>query len=255
MKILISPAKSLDYTTKVPTNIITKPTFLKEAKVINEVLKSKTPMDLEELMKISNTLAELNWKRNQERTFTIKETDESDFRQAVFAFNGDVYTGLDAYTLKESQFEPLQEKVRILSGLFGMLKPFDGIEPYRLEMGTKMKVGEDNNLYEFWKPILANALNKELKQGELVVNLASNEYFSAIDKKQLKGTLIVPEFKELRDGKLKTISFYAKKARGMMVRYILDNNVEDVNGLKKFNIDGYGWSEGDSEGNNLVFTR
>lgn len=255
MKILISPAKSLDYTTKVPTNIITKPTFLKEAKVINEVLKSKTPMDLEELMKISNTLAELNWKRNQERTFTIKETDESDFRQAVFAFNGDVYTGLDAYTLKESQFEPLQEKVRILSGLYGMLKPFDGIEPYRLEMGTKMKVGEDNNLYEFWKPILANALNKELKQGELVVNLASNEYFSAIDKKQLKGTLIVPEFKELRDGKLKTISFYAKKARGMMVRYILDNNVEDVNGLKKFNIDGYGWSEGDSEGNNLVFTR
>lgn len=255
MKILISPAKSLDYTTKVPTNIITKPTFLKEAKVINEVLKSKTPMDLEELMKISNTLAELNWKRNQERTFTIKETDESDFRQAVFAFNGDVYTGLDAYTLKETQFEPLQEKVRILSGLYGMLKPFDGIEPYRLEMGTKMKVGEDNNLYEFWKPILANALNKELKQGELVVNLASNEYFSAIDKKQLKGTLIVPEFKELRDGKLKTISFYAKKARGMMVRYILDNNVEDVNGLKKFNIDGYGWSEGDSEGNNLVFTR
>lgn len=255
MKILISPAKSLDYTTKVPTNIITKPTFLKEAKVINEVLKSKTPMDLEELMKISNTLAELNWKRNQERTFTIKETDESDFRQAVFAFNGDVYTGLDAYTLKETQFEPLQEKVRILSGLYGMLKPFDGIEPYRLEMGTKMKVGEDNNLYDFWKPILANALNKELKQGELVVNLASNEYFSAIDKKQLKGTLIVPEFKELRDGKLKTISFYAKKARGMMVRYILDNNVEDVNGLKKFNIDGYGWSEGDSEGNNLVFTR
>lgn len=255
MKILISPAKSLDYTTKVPTNIITKPTFLKEAKVINEVLKSKTPMDLEELMKISNTLAELNWKRNQERTFTIKETDESDFRQAVFAFNGDVYTGLDAYTLKVSQFEPLQEKVRILSGLYGMLKPFDGIEPYRLEMGTKMKVGEDNNLYEFWKPILANALNKELKQGELVVNLASNEYFSAIDKKQLKGTLIVPEFKELRDGKLKTISFYAKKARGMMVRYILDNNVEDVNGLKNFNIDGYGWSEGDSEGNNLVFTR
>ncbi|WP_010253776.1 peroxide stress protein YaaA [Myroides injenensis] len=255
MKILISPAKSLDYTTQVPTNITTKPTFLKEAKVINEVLKSKTPMDLEELMKISSTLAELNWKRNQERTFTVKEGDKADFRQAIFAFNGDVYTGLDAYSLKESQFDPLQEKVRILSGLYGMLKPFDGIEPYRLEMGTKMKVGVDNNLYEFWKPILANALNKELKQGEMVVNLASNEYFSAIDKKQLKGTLIVPEFKELRDGKLKTISFYAKKARGMMVRFILDNNVEDIDGLKKFNIDGYGWSEGDSEGNNLVFTR
>ncbi|MDM1350102.1 peroxide stress protein YaaA [Myroides marinus] len=255
MKILISPAKSLDYTTAVPVDKTTKPSFVKESKVVNEVLQSKTPMDLEDLMKISNNLAELNWKRNQERSYVKKVGKEKDFRQAVFAFNGDVYTGLDAYSLTPEKIEVLQDKLRILSGLYGLLKPLDEIEPYRLEMGTKMRVGENANLYEFWKPILADALNKEMKQDELLINLASNEYFSAIDKKVIKGTLVTPDFKELRDGKLKTISFYAKKARGLMVRYIIDNNVTDIDGLKKFNVDGYAWSEADSKGNNLVFTR
>lgn len=255
MKILISPAKSLDYTTAVPVEKATKASFIKESKVINEVLQSKTPMDLEALMKISNNLAELNWKRNQERAFVKKAGKEKDFRQAVFAFNGDVYAGLDPYSLTAEKIELLQDKLRILSGLYGLLKPLDEIEPYRLEMGTKMAVGANANLYEFWKPILAEALNKEMKQGELLINLASNEYFSAIDKKAIKGTLVTPDFKELREGKLKTISFYAKKARGMMVRYIIDNNVNDIEGLKKFNVDGYAWSEADSKGNNLVFTR
>lgn len=255
MKILISPAKSLDYTSEVPVLTSTKPIFIKESKEINEVLKSKTPMDLEALMKISSNLAELNWKRNQERVFVKKDGSEEDFRQAVFAFNGDVYGGLDAYTLKVEQIEELQNKLRILSGLYGILKPLDEIEPYRLEMGTKMPVGANANLYEFWKPVIAESLNKEMKQGELLVNLASNEYFSAVDKAALKATLITPEFKELRDGKLKVISFYAKKARGMMVRYIIDNGIEDLDGLKKFNVDGYAWSEGDSKGNKLVFTR
>lgn len=255
MKILISPAKSLDYTSAVPVLTSTKPIFIKESKEINEVLKSKTPMDLEALMKISSNLAELNWKRNQERVFVKKDGNEEDFRQAVFAFNGDVYGGLDAYSLKVEQIEELQNKLRILSGLYGILKPLDEIEPYRLEMGTKMPVGTNANLYEFWKPVIAESLNKEMKQGELLVNLASNEYFSAVDKTALKSTLITPEFKELRDGKLKVISFYAKKARGMMVRYIIDNGIEDLDGLKKFNVDGYAWSEGDSKGNKLVFTR
>ncbi|MVX37148.1 peroxide stress protein YaaA [Myroides sp. LoEW2-1] len=255
MKILISPAKSLDYTTSIPVDIVTKPQFLKESKTINEVLKSKTPMDLMDLMKISNALADLNWKRNQERNYQKSEKNKQDFRQAIFAFNGDVYVGLDVYSLKDEKYDQLQDKVRILSGLYGILRPFDEIEPYRLEMGTKLAINEFGNLYEFWKPVLASALNKELKQDELVVNLASNEYFSSIDTKVLKGKLVIPEFKELRDGKLKTISFYAKKARGMMVRYILDNNVEDIDGLKKFNIDGYALSESESKGNKLVFTR
>ncbi|WP_121964710.1 peroxide stress protein YaaA [Myroides sp. N17-2] len=255
MKILISPAKSLDYATAVPVDKTTKPAFVKESKMINEVLQSKTPMDLEALMKISNNLAELNWKRNQERTFAKKEGRESDFRQAIFAFNGDVYTGLDAYSLTPEKIDVLQNKLRILSGLYGLLKPLDEIEPYRLEMGTKMSIGDKANLYEFWKPILVEALNKEMRQDELLVNLASNEYFSSIDKKAIKGILVTPDFKELRDGKLKTISFYAKKARGLMVRYIIDNDINDIDGLKKFNVDGYAWSEGDSKGNNLVFTR
>lgn len=255
MKIVVSPAKSLDYNTKVPFTATTEPLFTKESKVINTVLKEKTPAELMELMKISNNLADLNWQRNQTRSYKKGKKNEADFRQAVFAFSGDVYVGLDAYTLKEDKMERLQNTLRILSGLYGILRPFDEIEPYRLEMGTKMPVGENANLYAFWKPILVEHLNKEMKAGELLVNLASTEYFSAIDQKKLKATLIVPEFKELREGKLKTISFYAKKARGMMVRYIIDNDIKDIEGLKKFNLDGYAWSEGDSTATQLVFTR
>ncbi|MGS4344649.1 peroxide stress protein YaaA [Myroides odoratus] len=255
MKIVVSPAKSLDYTTKVPVAVTTEPLFIKESKVIHAVLKEKKPGELMELMKISSNLAELNWQRNQERTYKKNKKNETDFRQAVYAFSGDVYVGLDAYTLSASKVERLQDTLRILSGLYGILRPLDEIEPYRLEMGTKMPVGDKPNLPAFWKPVIVDYLNKEMKEGELLVNLASNEYFSAIDQKKLKATLVVPEFKELRDGKLKTISFYAKKARGMMVRYIIDNDVQDVEGLKQFNLDGYAWSETESTANNLIFTR
>lgn len=254
MKILLSPAKSLDYESEVPTLQHTKPLFIKEAKHIDRVLKEKSPAVLADLMKISTKLSELNWERNQKRSFS-QSRNEASFRQAVFAFNGDVYTGLDAYSLKDEQWESLQDKLRILSGLYGVLKPFDAIEPYRLEMGTKMAVGEFSSLYAFWKPIVAMALNKEMKKGELLVNLASNEYFSAVDKKQLKGTLITPEFKELRDGKLKTISFFAKKARGMMVRYILDEGIECLDGMKGFDLEGYAFSELESKPGQLVFVR
>lgn len=255
MKIVVSPAKSLDYTTKVPVTATTEPLFIKESKVVNSVLKEKTPAELMGLMKISTNLADVNWQRNQARSYKKGKKNEADFKQAVFAFSGDVYVGLDAYTLAEDKMERLQNTLRILSGLYGILRPFDEIEPYRLEMGTKMSIGDKANLYAFWKPILVDYLNKEMKEGELLVNLASNEYFSAIDQKKLKATLVVPEFKELREGKLKTISFYAKKARGMMVRYILDNDIQDIAGLKGFNLDGYAWSEGESTETQLVFTR
>lgn len=254
MKILISPAKSLDYTTPVPVLKVTEPLFVKEAKKINADLKTLSPGDLANMMKISANLAELNWKRNQERSFS-KRQNLDDFRQAVYAFNGDVYTGLDAYTLCEEKMHVLQDKLRILSGLYGVLRPLDQIEPYRLEMGTKIKVGDADNLYEFWKPIIAKYLNSEMKEGELLVNLASVEYFSSVEKKQLISTLVVPEFKELRNGKLKTISFFAKKARGMMVRYIVDNEVETIEDLKGFNWDGYAFSEAQSKKEKLVFTR
>ncbi|MHC5202291.1 peroxide stress protein YaaA [Myroides sp. LJL119] len=255
MKILISPAKSLDYTTKVPTSESSQAEFIPQAEIIQEVLEQKTVKDLESLMKISPALAELNYHRNQNRSFRVTSQNKQEFRQAVFAFNGDVYTGLDAYNLDPSLYEDMQDKLRILSGLYGMLKPFDLIEPYRLEMGTKMAVGQNKDLYSLWKPILAQALNQQTQEGQLIVNLASNEYFSAIDKKALKGTLINIDFKELRDGKLKIVSFFAKKARGTMVRYILENKVQDLQGLKAFNLDGYACSEQDSKENHLVFTR
>ncbi|SFJ78769.1 peroxide stress protein YaaA [Myroides guanonis] len=254
MKVLISPAKSLDYTSTVPVTEVTKPLFIKEAKTINRVLKELSPLELSSLMKISSNLSELNWKRNQDRKFA-DSIDVSNLRQAVYAFNGDVYAGLDVYTLSENKVRVLQDKLRILSGLYGLLKPLDAIEPYRLEMGTKIKIGSSENLYEFWKSIIVKALNKEMKEGELLVNLASNEYFSAVDKKTLKGVLVTPEFKELRNGKLKTISFFAKKARGMMVRFIIDNDIETLEGLKDFNLEGYTFSEVDSKKNNLIFTR
>lgn len=255
MKIVVSPAKSLDYNTKVPFTANTEPLFVKESKIINAVLKEKTPVELMELMKISSNLAELNWQRNQERIYKKTKKNEADFRPAVYAFSGDVYVGLDAYSLSENKIARLQESLRILSGLYGILRPLDEIEPYRLEMGTKMPIGDKSSLPAFWKPIIVDYLNKEMAEGEVLVNLASNEYFSAIDQKKLKASIVVPEFKELREGKLKTISFYAKKARGMMVRYIIDNDIQDVEGLKKFNLEGYAWSEGESTANNLIFTR
>jgi uncharacterized protein len=166
-----------------------------------------------------------------------------------------VYTGLDGYSIPVEKLEKLQESLRILSGLYGFLKPLDLIQPYRLEMGTKLPIGESKNLYDFWKPIVTKALNKELKKGELFVNLASTEYFSVIDTKTLKVPVITPEFKEYKDGKLKIISFFAKKARGLMVRYILDTNAQTIDDLKGFNAEGYQFDANLSQGNRLVFTR
>lgn len=253
MKIVISPAKSLDYETQLPTKLYTEYDFAKQSISIDKVLKKQKPKQLMDLMSISDKLADLNWQRNQERN--VAEITNENARPAIYAFNGDVYIGLDAYTLSEDKIEVLQDKLRILSGLYGLLKPLDLMQPYRLEMGTKLPIGKNKNLYEFWKPIIAKQLNAELEKDELFVNLASNEYFDAVDVKKLKVPVITPEFKDYKDGKLKIISFFAKKARGLMVRYIIDTNAETIEDLKGFNYEGYAFDANLSQDNKLVFTR
>jgi len=252
MKIIISPAKSLDFETKLPTEKFSESSFLDKSETISKVLKKKNPKQLSELMSISDKLAELNYTRNQEwdLPFSVENA-----RPAVYAFNGDVYTGLDAYTIPSSKLDKLQDKLRILSGLYGVLKPLDLIQPYRLEMGTNLTVGKAKNLYEFWKKTVTESLNNELSENELFINLASKEYADVIDFKTLKGIHITPEFKDYKDGKLKTISFFAKKARGFMVRYIIDNNCKTIEDLKGFNSENYRFDESLSKGNKLVFTR
>jgi len=252
MKIVISPAKSLDYDTKVPTTQFTEGIFLNEAEKLNGVLKKKSPKKLSELMGISPNLGELNWQRNQDwqLPFSLENA-----KQAVFAFKGDVYIGLDAYSLKLDKIEQLQQKLRILSGQYGLLKPLDLMQPYRLEMGTKLKVGRNDNLYQYWDTKVTDALNLELTNNEVLINLASNEYFKVLKSKLLKSPVITPVFKDYKDGKLKMISFFAKKARGLMVRYIVDNNIENIEDLKGFNYEGYAFDANLSSNKELVFTR
>jgi len=252
MKIVISPAKSLDFESVLPTEKFTKSAFMADSRAINKVIKQKKPKELSELMDISDKLADLNWQRNKK--WKTPFTPENS-RPAIYAFNGDVYHGLDAYSIPAEKMDELQNSLRILSGLYGLLKPLDLIQPYRLEMGTHLPIGEHHNLYDYWKQKLTKALNKELKKGELFINLASQEYFSAIDAKSLKVPVITPEFKDYKDGKLKIISFFAKKARGMMVRYIIHTNAQTIDDLKSFDYEGYRFDDNLSKGNTLVFTR
>lgn len=252
MKIVVSPAKSLNFESPLPIQNYTESLFLKDAETIQKTLKKKKPKQLMELMDISEKLADLNWERNQNWSLPFSPENA---RPAVFAFDGDVYTGLDAYTIPTDKFPVLEDKLRILSGLYGVLKPLDLMQPYRLEMGTSLSIGTKKNLYEFWKKKVTASLNSELQENELFINLASNEYFSAVDTKTLKVPVITPEFKDYKDGKLKMISFFAKKARGLMVRYIIDTNAETIEDLKQFNYDGYAFDANLSKGNTLVFTR
>ncbi len=240
MKIVISPAKSLDFETALPLEKYSQPEFLTQSEKLNKVLQKKRPKALSKLMDISDNLAQLNWERNQQ--FLTPFTPEN-ARPAIYAFNGDVYQGLDAYTLSEKKMDKLQNTLRILSGLYGILKPLDLIQPYRLEMGTQLKVGRKKNLYEFWKKDLTAHLNSELEDDELFVNLASNEYFGAVDPKTLKVPVITPIFKDWKNDKLKVISFFAKKARGSMVRYIIDSNAKTLDDMKGFDLDDYVYSK------------
>lgn len=252
MKLVLSPAKSLDFETKLPTTKASQPKFLEHSFKLNKVLKDKSPKSLSKLMSISDKLADLNYERNQE--FSVPFTKDN-ARPAMYAFNGDVYKGLDAYTIPKNKIDLAQNTIRILSGLYGVLKPLDLMQPYRLEMGTKLKVGSKKDLYEFWKKDIVSALNEELEDDELFINLASSEYFKAIDKKALKVPVIDITFKEFKNGKLKIISFYAKEARGLMARYIIDTNAKTIDDLKKFNYDNYQFDGKLSEESHLVFTR
>ena len=253
MKMIVSPAKSLDFESKLPTHVHTQPEFIDEAQKINVLLKKKSAKALGQLMGISDKLADLNWQRNQD--FQLPFTPKN-ARPAVFAFNGDVYSGLDAFSLKEDKIDQLQKKLRILSGLYGILKPLDLIQPYRLEMGTKMAVGASKNLPSFWKDKVTESLNDSLDDNEPLLNLASNEYAAAVDVKSLKTDIITPQFKDFKEGKLKMISFFAKKARGMMVRFVIDNDCNTLSDVLAFNTDGYQYSEAHTENKNSpVFIR
>tara|TARA_R110002012_G_scaffold59084_4_gene154334 strand:- start:1739 stop:2503 length:765 start_codon:yes stop_codon:yes gene_type:complete len=254
MKAVVSPAKSLNFDSKLPSTRATQPIFLEEADTLNKKLERKTKAEISELMSISDKLADLNYQRYKDFTVPF---DKNNARPAVYTFDGDVYTGLDAYTIPAEKFDTLQDTLRILSGLYGVLKPFDLMQAYRLEMGTKLKSGRTEDLYEFWGDKITNALNDELENDELFLNLASQEYFKAVNVDELKVPVITPIFKDYKNGKLKIISFYAKKARGSMVRYIIDKNVQTIDDLKGFDYDDYGFSEqySDLSKNELVFVR
>ena len=243
MKILISPAKSLNFEDKVQTSINSKPLFHNDAIKINSELKKESIESLCDLMGISSKLGELNWTRNQD---FIKDSNYS--KQAIFAFNGDVYDGLDINSLDNEKHQLVNNIIRILSGLYGILKPFDHIKPYRLEMGSKFSINGNKNLYDFWKSKVTNQLKSELAEDELIVNLASNEYFSVINSKEVSNKIISPQFKDFKNGTLKIISFYAKKARGLMSRFIIDNNVKSVNEILSFDSGGYSYSKRDTAG-------
>lgn len=252
MKIIISPAKSLDFETPVVTNLHSQPQFLEDSVKLNKKLKTLSRKKIAEFMGISKDLAELNYQRNQ--NWSLPFTQEN-AKQAVFAFTGEVFRGIDVNSLETEKLPLLQERLRILSGLYGLLKPLDLMQAYRLEMGKKLKVGRKENLYKFWGDKITKTLNDELADDDLLINLASSEYFKAVNQKVLKVPMITPVFKDFKNGQYKTIMTFAKKARGLMVRYIVDNDITTIDGLKGFNIDGYRFDENKSTDTELVFTR
>lgn len=252
MKLVLSPAKSLNFESELPTQKTTEGYFLTEAERLNKLLKKKSVKGLSKLMSISDNLGQLNYERNQQWHLPFNTNNA---RQAFYAFSGDVYRGIDAYTIPTDKLNKIEQTVRILSGLYGLLKPLDLIQPYRLEMGTRMPVGKNKKLYEFWKKKITNTLNEELQDDELFLNLASNEYFKAIDKKALKVPVVTANFKDLKNGEYKTIMTFAKLARGYMTRYIIDTDAKTIDDIKGFNYEGYGFSDSLSTEHDLVFVR
>ncbi|QYN46823.1 peroxide stress protein YaaA [Gilliamella sp. ESL0405] len=238
MLTIISPAKTLDYQSPLITSDYSKPQFMPETQQLVEVCKKLSANELAKLMSISPKLAEVNYQRFQDwhANFTPDNA-----RQAILAFKGDVYEGLHVEDFTDKDLSFAQSHLRILSGLYGVLRPFDLIQPYRLEMGIRLKNGHNSNLYQFWGDKLTDYLNKELAQSATptLINLASNEYFKAIKAKQLKASIIHPIFLDKSKGEFKVISFYAKKARGLMSRFIIKNNINQSNDIKSFNLEGY----------------
>ena len=252
MKVLLSPAKSLDFKSQLPTEKNSFLCFEKEAEYLNSILKTKSPKDLSELMGISSKIADLNYERNNEWSLPFTKKNS---RQAVYAFSGDVYRGLDAYSINDDKIDFMQSTVRIISGLYGFIKPLDLIQPYRLEMGTKLSFDKNNNLYDYWREKITNQLNIELSESEPVLNLASNEYFKAVDTKVIKSDVYSVNFKQFKDGQYKTIAIFSKKARGMMTRFIIDNKISKISDLKSFDNDGYVYQKNLSSARELNFVR
>ena len=250
---VISPAKTLDFDSPVPYET-TQPRLKKYANELISVLKTKDVEEVQELMSLSEKLAILNVERYHH--FRKAHTQHNS-KAALFAFKGDVYVGMDAETMKESSVKFAQQHLRILSGLYGLLKPLDMIQPYRLEMGTKLAHAEYTNLYQYWGDTIVKLLLKDLKeQGDkTIVNLASQEYFKAVDRKSLKADVIDVEFLDYHKGEFKIISFFAKKARGMMARFLMDNEINSIEGLQEFHSEGYLFDPKRSSEKSLVFTR
>ncbi|PRZ00371.1 peroxide stress protein YaaA [Marinilabilia salmonicolor] len=251
---ILSPAKKLDFKKKVPTSQSTEILFSDEASSLADDLKKFSPDELMNLMKISRQLGELNAERFIQWSWPFNSTKA---RQAIYAFNGEAYNGLDAWSLNHKEIETAQKQLRILSGMYGVLRPLDNILPYRLEMGTKLKNEKGKDLYEFWGEKLTRQINEDLKQGKhkALINLASQEYFKALDEDKIEKPVITPVFKENKNGTYKVISIYAKKARGMMVRFIVQNKLTQPEDLKAFDEDGYHFNNDLSKGNEMVFTR
>lgn len=253
MILLISPAKSLDFST---TNVQqhSTPRMLADSKVLIDNLKQKSSPDLQKLMKVSEKIATLNVERYQSFSTPF---DLTNAKQAVLAFQGDVYKGMEANTFSEADLAFAQQHLRILSGLYGLLKPLDLIQPYRLEMGTRLQNDKGKNLYEFWDTKITETLNNDLvAQGDnIVINLASKEYFKSIKKKSLAADLYHIEFKDEKNGQFKIISFYAKKARGMMANYVIKNKIKNPEDLKGFDYEGYYFNNEFSSEREFIFTR
>lgn len=254
MLAIISPAKTLDFETPAPHFAFSQPELTAYSQELIEICKQFTPAELGSLMSISDKLASLNVARFAEWQLTHNEQNA---KAALFAFKGDVYTGLDAETLTREQVEYAQQHLRMLSGLYGLLKPLDLMQPYRLEMGTKLANPKGKDLYAYWGNIITEHLQQALdQQGDnILINLASDEYFGAVKPKNLHGTIIKPIFLDEKNGKFKQISFYAKKARGMMVRFMLTEQPTQVEQLKAFDYSGYWFDEASSSETELVFKR
>ncbi len=254
MKIVISPAKSIDFKRVENSTIETIPDFLKEAESLVVKLKKMSSKKIAKMMHLSTDLADLNYNRyqNWEKPLVASET----IYPAISAFNGEVYKGFDIYSLTNEEIERAQKTLRILSGLYGILKPMDLIYPYRLEMGTKWEITpKTKNIYSFWGNKLAKYLNEEMEKEEVLINLASTEYFKAVDLKTIKHRIITPHFKDFKNGELKIVMMYAKHQRGAMARYIIKNNITNPDELKLYCQDGYSFDVNSSTENDWVFVR
>ncbi len=254
MLLVVSPAKKLDFESPLATSQTSQASLLEHSEILIERCVKLSPDQIASLMKLSDKLAGLNAARFGEwsQPFTVENA-----RQAVLAFNGDVYSGLDASSFSDDDFDFAQRHFRILSGLYGLLRPLDLMQAYRLEMGTKLDNIRGSNLYQFWGDIITDELNKALveQKDDVLINLASNEYFKAVKKKSLNATIITPQFKDWKNDQYKMISFFAKKARGLMARYIIQNQLTNVEQLKNFDLAGYQYNGDLTQGNDLVFTR